>query len=97
MAIIFDRGLAQWFGVMTGAGAATPSMSVIFPPWSTMLWGGIGGIVGALYSLHWHVAELQDFDPAVFVLVHRAAVHGIDPGWHHPPGHRDPVCWLSFR
>lgn len=62
MAIIFDRGLAQWFGVLTGSGAATPSMSVIFPPWSTMLWGGIGGIVGALYSLHWHVAELQDFD-----------------------------------
>ena len=27
-----------------------------------MLWGGIGGVVGALYSLHWHVSELQDFD-----------------------------------
>ncbi len=61
-AIIFDWSLAQWFGGLTGSGAATPSMSVIFAPWSTMLWGGIGGVVGALYSLHWHVAELQDFD-----------------------------------
>jgi hypothetical protein len=61
-AIIFDRGLAEWFGGLTGSGTATPTMSAIFAPWSTMLWGGIGGIVGALYSLHWHVAELQDFD-----------------------------------
>ena len=62
MAIIFDRGLAEWFGGLTGAGAGTVSMSAVFAPWTTMLWGGIGGIVGALYSLHWHVAELQDFD-----------------------------------
>jgi hypothetical protein len=62
MAIIFDRGLAEWFGGLTGAGASTASMSAVFAPWTTMLWGGIGGIVGALYSLHWHVAELQDFD-----------------------------------
>ena len=26
------------------------------------MWGGIGGAVGALYSLWWHVADRQDFD-----------------------------------
>ena len=26
------------------------------------MWGGIGGVVGALYMLWWHVANLQDFD-----------------------------------
>jgi hypothetical protein len=28
----------------------------------TMLWGGIGGIIGGLYSLWKHIAEEQDFD-----------------------------------
>lgn len=67
--LLFDQHIAEWISMMTGTytvvnGVAqlTKSMSLIFPPWSTMIWGGIGGVVGALYSLHWHVAELQDFD-----------------------------------
>lgn len=67
--LLFDQHIAEWTSMMTGTytvvnGVAqlTKSMSLIFPPWSTMIWGGIGGVVGALYSLHWHVAELQDFD-----------------------------------
>ncbi len=27
-----------------------------------MLWGGIGGVVGGLYALWYHVADRQDFD-----------------------------------
>ncbi len=34
----------------------------IVPFWSAMSWGGIGGIVGALWTLDWHVGRLQDFD-----------------------------------
>jgi hypothetical protein len=30
--------------------------------WSTMMWGGLGGVVGAFYSLHKHVAQVRDFD-----------------------------------
>jgi hypothetical protein len=30
--------------------------------WSTMMWGGLGGVIGALYSLYWHVAKVRDFD-----------------------------------
>ncbi len=26
------------------------------------MWGGLGGVVGALYMLWWHIARLQDFD-----------------------------------
>lgn len=69
VALLFDQHIAEWISLMTGTytvtdGVAqlTQSMALIFPPWNTMLWGGIGGVVGALYSLHWHVAELQDFD-----------------------------------
>jgi hypothetical protein len=30
--------------------------------WSTMMWGGLGGVIGAFYSLYWHVAKVRDFD-----------------------------------
>ena len=30
---------------------------------NTLIWGGLGGVVGALYALWKHVAEKQDFDP----------------------------------
>ena len=26
------------------------------------MWGGVGGVVGAFYSLYWHVAQVRDFD-----------------------------------
>jgi hypothetical protein len=29
--------------------------------WNTAAWGGIGGVLGALYSLYWHAAKLRDF------------------------------------
>ena len=41
---------------------AVGTLQAFFPFWSTFLWGGIGGAIGALYSLWWHVAEEQDFD-----------------------------------
>jgi hypothetical protein len=60
-ALAFDRSLAAWISPITrsaGAGA----MHDILPFWDTMIWGGIGGILSALYALYWHIAELQDFD-----------------------------------
>lgn len=30
--------------------------------WNTLLWGGIGGVVGGFYGLYRHASELQDFD-----------------------------------
>ena len=59
--LAFDRPLAAWVGVLTNVAGAM-SMRDILPFWDPMIWGGIGGVLGALYSLHWHVAELQDFD-----------------------------------
>ena len=59
--LAFDRPLAAWAGALTHIPSAA-SMRDILPFWDTMMWGGIGGVVGALYSLYWHVAEQQDFD-----------------------------------
>ena len=59
--LAFDQPLAAWVGSFTGAASAV-SMRDILPFWDTMIWGGIGGVLGALYSLYWHVTEKQDFD-----------------------------------
>ena len=49
--------------VFTRAGSTTgATANDVFPFWNTLMWGGIGGIVGALYALWWHVSEQQDFD-----------------------------------
>ncbi len=36
--------------------------AILVPFVISLMWGGIGGVVGALYSLWWHVAQKQDFD-----------------------------------
>ncbi|MGC8826137.1 MAG: hypothetical protein ACP5TV_03935 [Anaerolineae bacterium] len=61
LVLAFDRPLAAWVGSVTHVTEAL-NMRDILPFWDTMIWGGIGGVVGALYSLYWHVAEQQDFD-----------------------------------
>ncbi|MBN1639969.1 MAG: hypothetical protein JXA09_01945 [Anaerolineae bacterium] len=30
--------------------------------WNCAAWGGVGGVLGALYSLYWHAAKVKDFD-----------------------------------
>jgi len=63
--LLFDHSLAVFVAKMTGttfADLASLSMEHIFPLWNTMAWGGIGGVVGSLYSLYWHASVEQDFD-----------------------------------
>ena len=63
--LVFDHSLAAFVANVTGmtfADMASLSMEHIFPLWNTMAWGGIGGVVGSLYSLYWHAAVEQDFD-----------------------------------
>jgi len=58
--LVFAAPLAEFFtrsGAMTGATA-----NDMFPFWNTLMWGGIGGIIGALYALWWHVSDQQDFE-----------------------------------
>lgn len=71
---IFDRAIAEWLAAhgvdplypqpLTDAqGNPVPmSMAMYFLPWNTMVWGGIGGAIGALYTLRNYVAH-REFDP----------------------------------
>ena len=63
--LLFDHSLAVFLANITKttfSDMASLSMEYIFPLWNTMAWGGIGGVVGALYSLYWHAAKVKDFD-----------------------------------
>jgi len=60
LGLVFAASLA---GIFTRAGnIAGATASDVFPFWNTLMWGGIGGIIGALYALWWHVSDQQDFD-----------------------------------
>ena len=59
---LLQEPLASWLSKTTGASLDVGTLQAFFPLWSTFLWGGIGGAIGALYSLWWHVAQEQDFD-----------------------------------
>ncbi len=60
--LLTTSSLAEWLTKVMGAPVDPRLVAVAFPFWSTFMWGGIGGAVGALYSLWWHVADRQDFD-----------------------------------
>ena len=62
VALLLDQRLAWSISMALGSAAPAASMAELFGPWNMMLWGAIGGIIGALYSLHWHVSVQQDFD-----------------------------------
>jgi len=47
---------------LSGEAAKATSLSSIFEPYTIILWGGLGGVLGLLYSLIKHTAMRQDFD-----------------------------------
>ncbi|RME09352.1 MAG: hypothetical protein D6802_12315 [Ardenticatenia bacterium] len=71
---IFDHAIAKWLAahgvdplypqpLTDSQGNPIPmSMAMYFLPWNTMVWGGIGGAIGALYTLRNYVAH-REFDP----------------------------------
>ena len=61
--LIFAAPLAGWLTRIANIGVANAAAILnIYPILNTMMWGAIGGVVGALYSLWWHISEQQDFD-----------------------------------
>ena len=60
LGLVFATPLAELFTHTGNIAGATASD--VFPFWNTLMWGGIGGIIGALYALWWHVSDQQDFD-----------------------------------
>lgn len=52
-------------GVLREASPLSPVDLVQF--FNTLIWGGLGGIVGAFYALWKHIASEQDFDPQYYL------------------------------
>jgi hypothetical protein len=65
LGLIFAGPFASGLGRLGGMTEAT--VAQLFPLWNTMMWGGIGGVVGALYHLWWHISDRQDFDREYFM------------------------------
>ncbi len=60
LGLVFATPLTRWITAISGVqGAALLNINPIL---NTMIWGGIGGVVGALYTLWWHISETQNFD-----------------------------------
>ena len=59
--VIFSN---QWtHGLVLATGMTLAQVEdLLVPLINTMIWGGIGGVLGAIYNLRWHVADKQDFD-----------------------------------
>jgi hypothetical protein len=60
--ILFFNPLAAALEKITSVTLLETIPITVPPLLFTMLWGGIGGIIGGLYSLWKHIAEEQDFD-----------------------------------
>ncbi len=60
LGLVFATPLTRWITAISGVGG--PALLNINPILNTMFWGGIGGVVGALYALWWHISEKQNFD-----------------------------------
>lgn len=65
LGLVLTAPLGQAIGRLGNIADAT--MAQVFPFWSTMMWGGIGGVIGALYHLWWHISDRQDFDRQYFM------------------------------
>lgn len=59
-ALIFAGQISNY--VRLWGSLTDPQVANILPIINTMLWGGIGGVVGGLYALWYHIADRQDFD-----------------------------------
>ena len=55
-------------------------MDDLFLGVSTALWGGLGGVVGAMYSLWRHVSLKQDFNPQHKMWYYTQPIMGIPIG-----------------
>jgi hypothetical protein len=59
-----ETGFANWIAYWIGVEQGSATVNLIILLLSTLAWGGIGGVTGALWSLHYHVSVVRDFDKA---------------------------------
>ncbi len=60
--LAFGNEFSNYLAGKLGQDAASPGLLSAVGLWATIAWGGIGGVMGALYTLWMHVSERQDFE-----------------------------------
>ncbi|NOZ70351.1 MAG: hypothetical protein GXP38_00315 [Chloroflexi bacterium] len=60
--LAFGNDFSNFLARLFGASEATQGLLTAVGFWATFVWGGIGGVVGAMYTLWTHVSERQDFE-----------------------------------
>ncbi|NOX62806.1 MAG: hypothetical protein GXP42_12800 [Chloroflexi bacterium] len=60
--LAFGNEFSDYLAGKVGQDAASPGLLSAVGLWATIAWGGIGGVMGALYTLWMHVSERQDFE-----------------------------------
>jgi hypothetical protein len=65
-ALVLSPGMADWVAEINGT-TQTVDSEKFSMMWNTIVWGGFGGVIGALYSLYWHAAKVKDFDKQYFM------------------------------
>ncbi len=54
--------MSAWLIASMGVASTSLVLSQAMPFLSTLFWGGLGGSIGALWSLWYHISERRDFD-----------------------------------
>ena len=66
LAFILSNGfwprISIWLTTVVGVPTTSLVISQAMPFLSTLFWGGLGGTIGALWSLWYHISERRDFD-----------------------------------
>jgi hypothetical protein len=58
--LVFEGVIGVWVSGLGVPGVST--MPELFPAWGSMMAGGIGGVICALWSLWYHMSDQQDYD-----------------------------------
>jgi len=71
LAFILSNGfwprISIWLTTVVGVPTTSVVLSQAMPFLSTLFWGGLGGTIGALWSLWYHISERRDFDREYYI------------------------------
>jgi len=59
--MVLEGVFGDWLSGLSFVKAST--MQDLFPAWGTMMAGGLGGVICALWSMWYHISDQQDYDP----------------------------------
>ncbi len=77
LANVFWPMISRWLIQVSGLDPNSVVVAQAVPFVSTLVWGGIGGAVGALYSLWYHISDQRDFDREFLIWYYTQPILGM--------------------